>query len=187
MKKILILFVVVFTLVFFGCKGEKTEQAKEVALDNTKTEQDLGYSISYPVGWNYTRHPNNAVVIKGKENTPAALTSIQIQSYPNKADGGKYEDAADVIVQFKRTSIQGKVEYFAEKDYIYKIKDGTELKGKQIVVHMVDFGIRQKQVALPSVNGKYIYHWSYTTANASYSTFLDIAEAVLNSWEIFSQ
>ena len=176
---------IILGLVLFGCGGQKTKPKKEVQLKNEKIEQDLGYAISYPADWDYKKFPNNAVVIKGKEGTPATLAIIQIQSYPNKANGGPYENVADVIVQFKQKLSQGKVKFVSEKEYIYKMEDGTELKGRQVVVNMTAIGIFQKQIVLPSANGKMIYQWSYSSAVARYRSYLNIANAVLDSWKIF--
>jgi len=176
---------IIIVLFLFGCGGQKTKPKKEIQLNNEKIEQDLGYAISYPADWEYKKFPNNAVVIKGKEGTPAALAIIQIQSYPSKADGGPYENVADVIVQFKQKVSRKKVKFVSEKEYIYKMEDGTELKGIQVVVNMSDIGIFQKQIVLPSTNGKMIYQWSYSSAVAQYRSYLNIADAVLGSWKIF--
>jgi hypothetical protein len=175
----------ILVLVLGGCGGQKTKPKKEIQLKNEKIEQDLGYAIGYPEDWDYKKFPNNAVVIKGKEGTPAAMAIIQIQSYPNKADGGPYENVADVIVQFKKKVSQKKVKFVSEKEYIYKMEDGTELKGIQVVVNMTEIGIFQKQIILPSANGKMIHQWSYSSSVALYRSNLYIADAVLGSWKIF--
>ena len=183
-KNAIFSMLIILALFFVGCGGQKTKPKKDIQLKNQKIEQALGYAISYPADWEYKKFPNNAVVIKGKDGTPAALAIIQIQSYPSKADGGPYENVDDVILQFKQKVGLKKVKFVSEKEYIYKMEDGAELKGVQVVVNMTEIGIFQKQIILPSANGKIIYQWSYSSPVAQYRKYLNIADAVLNSWKI---
>jgi len=181
MKKLIIPTLMIFTLLLTGCATEKPAEVEKVNLDQTKAEADLGYSISYPSNWQYKRLENNAVVISGQKGSDAELAVIQIQSYPK---GEKYESIQQVIDEFKQTATNTKAQFSGERDYTYTLADGTKLKGRQLAIIMPELGINQKQVLLPSANDKYIYHWSYTTPVMSYNKYLNVAEAVLESWEI---
>jgi len=189
MKKlpiILMSIALIFTLAACGSGQKTTKQTKQISLDNTVNEASLNYTISYPADWSYKVAENNALVIQNAPPNPANVSIINIQTYPTKSNGGTFSSAAEVIDSFKTTSadIGSNNEYFAEKDYVYTTEDGAQLVGRQIVVSMKDLGIHQKQVVIPSADGKFLYHWSYSTTLANYNNHIDAAEAMLASFKL---
>ena len=179
MKKLTIM-TIIFAMALTLCACTK-KTAETTDLTNIMQESGLGYTIKYPTDWTYKRNPNDSIVIMQSAESIDPL--IQIQKYKT---GEQYNLAQDAIDAWKNAAkeLAPKTEFFAEKDYIVTMTDGTQLNGKQIVSNSPELGLHQKMIVIPNKAGNTIYQWTFVATSANYNKYLKTANAVLDSWEI---
>jgi len=165
--------------------------AQTPKLDMIFDGKDLGYTISYPSDLTAERPDpkSSLVMISGKQGTEAYDATINIQNLMTTKTGGKYTDADSVVKDMQAQVKAGAkdVKYPMEtRDVSYTTQKGVELKGKQFVVEYTRDGKtnRQWQVILPRPEGGYIYLLAYTAPAAIFDKYSDLAQAIIQSWNM---
>jgi len=176
MKK-LFLIPITFLLItaLSGCIPEQIE----IPEANVIQDERLGYTINYPEGWTYNVTTSEVLVItKGPDSIDPV---IQIQKYKKDQQN---QSAEQVLQRFKGNISVTKAEFSAEKDFKIDAADGTKLVGKQIVTELPDMGVKMWIVIVENAKGDTIYQWLYNSTTPNYKSNLDIAEDILDSWQI---
>ena len=164
--------------------AQKTE---EVSLPNIFQEQGFGFTIRYPADWIYIFDNEYTVIFSGMEGTPAFYSTVNIQNVASTKLGGSYTDLDSVVSDFKNqlaSASQGKI--YNEKTFIYPMRDGHELMGKQFTAEYYLQGtkFKQLQIVVPRSNEEFFHCWAYTSPIDQYDTYFAIAQAMLSSWVI---
>jgi len=165
--------------------------AQGTKLDMLFDGKDLGYTMAYPSDWIVERpDPKSSIVMfSGKQGTEAYDATINIQNLMTTKTGGKYTDADSVVKDMQDQVKAGAtdVKYPMEtREVSYTTQKGVELKGKQFVVEYTRDGktSRQWQVILPRPEGGYIYMLAFTAPTNLFDKYTDLAQAMVQSWNM---
>ncbi|MBI2252101.1 MAG: hypothetical protein HYU63_05085 [Armatimonadetes bacterium] len=179
-KKIAFVFLVVFLL---------SEVVSSSSSYNVFRDKGLGYQIGYSVDWIYEKPSNYQIVFSGKKDTPAYYSTVSIQNIASKKTGGKYESISPLINvlknQFKTSAKNTKI--YNEKTFIYTMKNGIKLTGREFIIEYTRQGenFKQWEIVVPRVGEEIFYVWAYTSPVDQYNTWFNIAKEMLNLWVIF--
>jgi uncharacterized RDD family membrane protein YckC len=153
---------------------------------NVFQDSILGYSISYPKDWNYTKQtdPSNGDVkisFSPNSNTIAAAVSVDKFEGVNASNPSFFPDLVSAL---KRdvTSLGGKIS--EEKDFTYKFDDGTTAMGKHFKGEFTQGNNTAKEwlVAIPTESK--VYWFKYLATPDQYDSNYSLALSMLNSWKI---
>lgn len=159
---------------------------------NTFEGTDVGYVINYPLDWIGLRQASSSVIMfSGAEGTEAYNATLNIQNLMTTKTGGKYTDAVSVVKDMKDQVQAGAkdIKYTMDKEVTYTSQKGVDLKGWQFVVEYNLNGKinRQWQVIIPRPEGGYIYMIAYTAPTEIFDKYLDVAQAMVQSWTMLEE
>jgi len=186
---IFITVIVVFAVLYWIDLKEQKSSEKKVELSKTFKNDELGFSIGYPVDWEYAQPNAWTVVFSGKQGTEAYYSTVNIQSIASKQAGGKYGTVEEAMGDFKKqflTAPQAKI--IEEGASILTQADGTKYEGRYLIVTYLLEGTqltKQDQRVFPRKDGLGFYAWAYTSPKDQYDKYFPIAESMLESIHLF--
>ena len=161
-------------------------QTAEVALANIFQNAGVGYTIRYPVDWEYETPKSGQVIIGGKQGTAASDVYVAIQAVPSTKAGGTYASVDEVLDSFNNPikSADANARFYGDKAFVYTMQSGTKLNGKEITMEYTSQGQKFKtwRIAVPMSSGNVFLAWLYSAPLAIYDTYLPIAQGMLDSW-----
>jgi hypothetical protein len=164
------------------------QPAAAAALAGVYDGSALGYMIRYPAEWIYETPASHEVVFSGKKDTDAYYTTVSVQNVLSAKQGGKYNDATEVIdgMVGQLNAAAQEVKVHDQKAFDYKTNDGRELKGIELKADYARQGkkFRQWIIVVPRSPGDAFHIWSYTAPDDLYDTYYGTAQLMLDSWVI---
>ncbi len=147
----------------------------------------LGYAISYPGTWDMVRSGPFAVVLGGREGTPAFDLTVSIQNVQPRSviNPGQVVEAVYASLNTQLSAAAFETAYFGESQYIYD-RGGVRAVGKQFLVSYTDGKTRYRQlsVVLPRPGSTVAHVWSYRAPQERFYSYWPIVENMLGSWTL---
>jgi hypothetical protein len=163
-------------------------EEKPPALAGSYDGSALGYMIRFPADWVYDTPSGYQVVFSGKQGSPAYYAMVTIQNLLSAKQGGRYKDVSEVsdgvIGQLNQEASAVKIH--DEKQFVYTMKDGAQLRGMEFKADYArqDKKFRQWVIIIPRPSGETFYVWSYTAPDDLYDTYYGTVQLMLDSWVI---
>lgn len=156
-------------------------------LTNTFDDAGLGYSISYPADWNWTKSKPHIVIFSGKKGTPAYYSTVNIQNLASTLMGGNFNSVDEVIAYFEKQFKAGAQNLQMTTPETFSFQSGSKtITGKafQMSYTRQNEEFQQLLVIFPRFDQKIFYAWMYTSSTADYEKYYPIALEMLNTWLI---
>jgi len=175
-------FLVFLCMLFVGL-GVGVQAAN---LEKEFRDDSLGYVVSYPSDWVYQRPSEATVVFSGRPGTAAYHATVTVQNVASTRIGGIFEDVASVVNDYKCQLVAGVEEicFYDQKAWVWRLNDGRELQGIGFTAEYPIQGdvFKTSQVIFPHANGNVFCSWAYSAPKEDYDDYLDIVNAMFDSW-----
>jgi len=196
MKKLILFLILVIAL--SGCqasdlfskftKQDADQDESRITLENSYQEASGEYTIKYPANWIFEDARENTVVFSGEKETETYQTIIKVQKYTRPEDLDMPESMDKLLNSLQRSTLfqSEKAKFDDEKIYIYQ-STGLELEGKELMVEFISKDgkhFKERMIIVPDPDGNSLYYWGYNAPLDLYDNYLNIAESMLDSWQI---
>lgn len=175
-----LLFVVGVLLLSFAI------QAQTVDLENQFRDESLGYVVAYPADWVYQKTSEFSVVFSGRPGTAAYYATVTIQNVASTRIGGIFDDVMSVANDYKCQLVSGveEIHIYGQETWVWRLENGEELSGIGFKAEYPYQGdvFKTSQVIFPHPNGNIFCSWAYTASVDDYDQYVDIVNAMFDSW-----